>query len=1065
LFKSLIFINTSMHMRKILMLMLGVFAICAQLLAQNRTVTGTVRDDKGAPLPNVSITVQGTRLGTVTGTDGTYSISVPSTARTLVFSSVDMGTQTMNIGTQSQINVSLQSQDRALDEVVVTGFSRQRRSEYAGAAAKVTAKEIRNNPVASFDQMLQGRAPGLSVLSGSGQPGSAATIILRGPTSITGGSTPLYVVDGIPVEASVFQGINPNDIESVDVLKDASAQALYGSRGAGGVIVVTTRRGQSGKLKVGYSGQYGVTASPSSEYRMMNTQELLAAQEKYGRSLTFNASSEYGVPNTQVAGSNTTYGTNLTQVPGWTYSRNNPTKVIRNAAGSLVTAPKTESDYALGDRILDSLRAIDINWDDIFFRTGTFQRQEVSLSGGTGKTRFYSNLGYFGEEGITLRSDLKRLTWRNNLDFGDDRFTIAISSNIGFTRRNFQESTTTNSLQNPFFATRLTPPYQAPFLPDGKTGGPSGNFNTASGNQYAGPNLLYSLEFNENYSDQLKLIFGANFAYKFMNNFTAGLVTGADYRFTQATFYNDPRTFFNRISTDIRGRTGSISETFDRFMQLTVRPTLNFTKMFNERHEVDVTGAVEYLPNYSRFNSMQGFGIDTRRPNTFGGITQGTVQNQLVPIVSGSRSERSIFSIIGLGRYSFDKRFTLNLSLRNDGSSQLPDENRFKYFYSVGAGWDIAKERFISDVNWITSLRIRGSYGTSANAENFPFGDFGYLPTYALGQEGAGNETLVQSTLGNPNADWEYTKQGNIGVDYSFLKNRLYGAIDVYNKVTENAYATRSLSLTTGFGGLQSNAATVLNRGIEYIINGDIIRGPSLTWTVNVNGSYNKNEVTDLGGIANFQFGTSLITAGYPLGTHWEVEWAGVDPTGRPVYRTLDGQLTNNYSTANRVLKFGSFYAPWIGGFGSNLRFKAFEFSVQFNYQEGSQRFNNLEFFVENPGFLASGLNQASTLNFYGGVGDKGATTQSGAFANQFSSKYIQDASFTRLREATLAYTLPGSITQKLRFLSNARIYAVGRNLYTWTKWRGYDPEDNNNISLSEFPNPRTITFGLDVTF
>jgi hypothetical protein len=501
-------------------------------------------------------------------------------------------------------------------------------------------------------------------------------------------------------------------------------------------------------------------------------------------------------------------------------------------------------------------------------------------------------------------------------------------------------------------------------------------------------------------------------------------------------------------------------------LQLTVRPSLNFNKTIRDRHEVDLFGALEYIPNFSTTNNMQGFGIDTRRPNTFGAITQGTVQNQLVPIVSGSRSQRRISSIIGLGRYTFDKRFTLNLSLRNDGSSQLPDQNRFRYFYSVGASWEAARENFLSGISWINSLRVRSSYGTSANAENFPFGDFGYLPSYDIGTEGGGNQTLFQATLGNPEANWEYTTQFNFGIDYGFFDNRLNGTIDLYNKVTQDAYATRTLSLTTGFGGLQANAATVLNRGVEYIVNVDVIRSNQLTWTLNANGAINKNEVTDLGGIANFQFGTSLIAVGKPLGTHWEVEWAGIEPaTGRPLYRDSVGRLTNIYSTANRIQKYGTFYAPWIGGFGSNLRYKNFEFNLLFNFQHNSQRFNNLEFFAENPGFIASGVNQAKTLNFWGSPNDVNATTQGGAFANQFTTKYIQDASFFRLRELTFAYALPGRLIEKSRVLSNGRFYVTGRNVYTWTKWRGFDPEDNNNISLSEFPNPRTLTFGLDLTF
>jgi TonB-dependent SusC/RagA subfamily outer membrane receptor len=352
-------------MRRLALLVMSFVFVLQTAWAQNRTITGKISDAAGVPLAGVTITVPASKAKTVSKDDGSFTISVPSAAKTIEFSYVGYATRTIEIGTSTSLSVTLEVATAELDDVVVTGYGNIEKSKYAGAASKVSEKAIRNVPMASFDQILQGRAPGLTVLSGSGQPGSAAAVILRGPTSITGGSAPLYIVDGVPVEAGAFQGINANDIASIDILKDASAAALYGSRGAAGVIVVTTKRGKAGKMRLSYSGQYGVKFAPEFGYQVMTTDQLLKTQESLGTLIPNSTLSEWG---------------SFPTLPGWQYSQNNPNKVI---GGSVV--PKTAADYAFGNRQLDSLRAIKTNWYDQFFQTANFSNNEISLSGGEGR--------------------------------------------------------------------------------------------------------------------------------------------------------------------------------------------------------------------------------------------------------------------------------------------------------------------------------------------------------------------------------------------------------------------------------------------------------------------------------------------------------------------------------------------------------------------------------------------------------------------------------------------------------------------------------------------------------
>lgn len=1009
-----------------------------------RTVTGKVTDERGNPISSASIQVKGTTVGTVTNADGNYSLTVPADAKELEFSYVGLAPQTIALRSSTSVySVALiPAAVNNLDEVVVTGFSRAKKSDYAGAASKVVEKEIRNVPIASFDQILQGRVPGMTVLSGDGQPGEAAAVIIRGPTSINGGSTPLYIVDGIPVEGAVFQGINPNDFASVDVLKDATAAALYGSRGAAGVVVATTKRGQAGKMKLGISSQYGIKSKPNFRYDLMNTSQLLQAQEDLGLQLPNSTINEWST---------------FPILPGWQYSRNNPNKMV---GGTLV--PKTQADFAFGDSQLDSLRAVNVDWNDEFYRNGTFSNNEISFSGGTGKTRLYTNLGYYNEEGINKPSDMKRVTLRTNLDYADDKLTFALSSQIGYVRRNFQSNELSSfaTFVNPFFVPLVTPPYITPRLPNGE-------YNVGNGIIYSAPTQLDKTSYDKVYNDHIKGMISMSVNYNFSKSIYAGAVAGVDFRETQNSTYNDPRVYDTYTNTDVRFSSGLMTEALTRFFQANARGYVGYRKTIKDVHDIDVTVYGEFIKYFSKAFSGTGFGVDPRTPNTLAGITAGNAANQLFQVVTGGKSQSVIESVMGTARYSYLGKYTVTGTYRYDGTSKLPEQNRFQGFYAFGAIWNVSRENFLAGNRLINVLRLKFSYGQSANAENFPYGDFGYLPLYNTNANlSSGMVGIVPSTPGNPGADWEYTNTTNLGIEFEILKNRLYGDIQLYNKVTNKLFASLSLSATAGpFGSVDVNAGSMYNRGIEYNLNYALIRTRDVTWVVNANGAYNENKVTSLGDVTSFELGTSLISVGKPLGSHYEVKWAGVDAsTGAPLYYDKEGKITNVYSPDYKVQEFGTSIPPITGGFGTNVNYKGLELALFFSYAAKTYRNNNLEFFLESPNFLQQGINQASSLDFWKQPGDV-ASTQSPLYQNQSSSKLIQDASFLRFRTATLSYTFSPSLLDRLKHFSNIRFYVLGQNLITWSKWKGLDPEDSNNISLSEYPNPRAITVGLDITF
>jgi TonB-linked SusC/RagA family outer membrane protein len=1026
-----------------LLFVLGFICLAQLIYAQNRTIKGVISEVNGAPISGATIVATGTSARTTSAGDGQFLFSVPSTTRTLTVSSVGFATQTVELGASSTINVSLVVSTGELQAVVVTGYGSVDRSKYSGAASKVSEVAIRNVPMGSFDQILQGKAPGLSVLSGSGQPGDGdASMVVRGPTSIQGGNDPLYIIDGIPVEAGAFQGINANDIASVDVLKDASAAALYGSRGAAGVIVVTTKRGKSGKIRIGVSSQFGVKSRPEFGYTPMTTDQLLAAQEKLGKLLP---------------GTMTEWGT-FPIIPGWQYASSNPNKLVGG-----VTTPKTAGDLAFGARQLDSLRGISTDWYDEFFDQGKFSNNEISFSGGEGRTRLYSNLGYYQEEGILRPTDMKRISLRTNADYKDEKLTLAISTIASYTRRNLEANPLNgfNSFINPFGVPQLTPQYLTPKLPNGQ-------YNTGQALAFFAPNMLDKIVYDKVYNNQVKAVLSISLNYDFTRTVYAGAVAGVDFRETNNSGYDDPRTFTARTAASIRTRSGSMSEALTRFVQPTARAYVGYRNNFGADHSVDATVYGEVIRTYSKSFSATGFGIDTLRPNTIAAVTAGNAANQLFQSVSGGRSQRAINSVFGILRYTFKEKYTLTGSYRYDGASNLPEQNRFDGFFSVGAVWDVMRENFMSRMKAINTLRVKFSFGEAANNENFPQGDFGYLALYNTNTSlPSGLTGISPLSPGNPDAEWEYTTTTNLGVDFGFLQNRLYGDLQFYHKKTNNLYVGLVLPAASGFGYAQQdiNAGAMSNKGIEYSLNYDLVKSKNVGVTISANGAYNKNEVTDLGKAKSYELGTSLVSVGSPLSSHYYVKWGGVDAvTGAPLFYTKDGKLTKTFSAEDRVQEFGSSIPTLTGGFGTTIRFHAFEATAFFNYANNMTRVNNMEFFIQNPNFLQQGVNQDAGYSFWTKPGDV-ADLQSPLYQTQATSRGVQDASWLRLRTLQLNYTVPSNVLAKTGFFSEARIYVLAQNLFTWSKWRGLDPEDNNNISGTEYPNPRAITAGIDIRF
>lgn len=991
--------------------------------APDKIVKGKVTGSDNAPLSGVSVLVTGTSTGTFTNAGGEYTIPVPDNAKTLEFSLVGYLEQKVAINDQQTINVTLKQSAVNLNEVVVTGYTNYSRNKSVSAATTVGGDKINDVPVATFEQTLQGRVPGLSISSVSGQPGTSANVVLRGIGSIGGNNSVLYVMDGVPIEAGYFQSLNPGDIESVTVLKDASAKAIYGSRGSNGVIVITTKKGKTGKLSVEYRSQYGVSTLTSTKFRMMNAAERKEFEEGIG----VETGAEAG--------------------PFWTYSKLNPEYATKTAA------EKQEADH-----IVDSLLGVNTDWRDLFMRNGSFIEQQISASGGNQNIRFYTSLNYFDQQGLVRVSGLKRYTLKNNLDFSYGKLTANVNLNIGYSKSSYIQSENASSGNNPLSAVYYALPYEYPFAPDGKL------VTTGDGSAYPVLDLREGSDSYErmlnttNKQDQLKTILGMSVSYNLAKGLTAKTRLGIDYRDQTSEQWINPDSYAGRRVTN--GRLGSFGEGLVRRLSLVSTSGLTYNNIFADDHDLEMSGLFEYLSNKYKSFGYTGYGIDARLPGTFAGVGN---PRTFTPSLTGSRTENAMVSYIGLLRYTYLNKYTLNASYRYDGSSTLPETNRWHGFYSVGASWEAKRESFLEDVDLISNLRIRGSYGTTASP--FP-GDFTYLPTYGSASYG-GNAAIIPVQPGNPLYDWEYAKELNIGFDLGLVNNRIRLTTEFYNRITSNLFIDQPLSATSGFESLNISSGKMRNRGVEIDLQGDVVKSKDLLWTVGANMAYNKNVVLDLGGSNEFEYQyTGIIRVGLPYGSHYAPKWAGVNPAnGDPQYYTPDGQITTDYNAATlSVAEFGTYIPVITGGFNTSLSWKDLSFNALFSFTAKVNRYNNEDYFNENPSFITSNQSTRLLYDRWKKPGDNAILPRIDAPRN-YTSRDIQDASYVRLRNVNIGYNIPQSVIGKWKAISGIQINLQAQNLITWTKWRGFDPENGNEYARFSYPAPRTYVVGLNVNF
>ncbi|MBD2724154.1 SusC/RagA family TonB-linked outer membrane protein [Hymenobacter armeniacus] len=1051
--------------KTLLMSLVLMFTLLQGVLAQTRTISGRVTDQKtGDGLPGVTVLLKGTTNGVSTNADGAFSLSVPESGGTLVFSSVGMTTQERAIGTNSDFQVALATDTKQLTEVVVTGYGgSQDVKDITGSVAKVTEEKLLLQPVVSADQALQGRMAGVNVNTTSGTLGDQAVIRIRGANSISNSSQPLFILDGVPLNNSAqanslstrynpLADINPNDIASVDVLKDASAAAIYGSRGANGVVVITTKRGKSGTNRLSFNSFYGFQDAVRTP-KVLNGSDFIAiSNEKAANARAGSVGAPGNVGNTSIP--------------------------------AAIAAPIDVN----GDGVPD-----ETDWIKEVFQRGTQQNYQVALSGGNEFASYYGSGDWNDQKGIILNNRLRRGSGRLNIDLTPKKW-LKSGVSLNYAKTYNQGINGENALAGATVSGYTAPPNIPAYNPDGSyylnNLGNLGNGNNAVPSTYA-PNAYFHIigTLRENRNDntvqrtlgngyltveplkglQLTTKYGIDYSTNFEDQYSSPILGSLGRQLGQGLvqLYNTTRTQYNWQNY------------------------ANYDRVFNEKHTIGLTAGVEYQETRTQLVYSSGADFaDTK----FQSLLDGLYTNQTG--TGGSAFNNGFQSYFARANYSFDNKYYASFSFRADASSIFGANNQRGYFPGGSVGWRISQENFMKGITVINDLKLRASYGKVGNSAGI--GSYASRTLVGGGQYADLNGFSI-SQVGNPSVAWETSKKLDIGFDAALVNNRINVTFDFFNNDVSGILLFAPTLRTTGIpgSGVNRNVGSMYNRGVELTLNTVNVRLQNgFTWTSNLNGSIIKNRITELATPNDITAGNQRASIGSSVGIYFLPVWAGVNPAnGNAQFLDKDGNIkqydaaytTNSTTTQGRWLtasgdvttpitvadykytnKTG--YPTFFGGFDNTFSFKGLELGIFLQYSGGNQIYN---------GYRAALLSN-SLQNNITEIKDRWTTPGQetdiqklvlrDVVSTQASTRWLENGDFLRIRQASLGYNLPDAFIKRFG-VNNLRVYVLAQNLYNFTKYKGLDPEVNTNIGNNiaygvdgrSVPPTRSFTFGINV--
>ncbi len=971
-------------------------------------------------MPGVTVQLKGSTTAAPTDINGAYSIAVPNAGGTLVFTFIGYANQEIAIGSQSTVNARLATDERQISEIVVTGYGVQEKREVTGAIARVSGASIQNQPIASLDKALQGRAAGVVVQSNSGIPGGAINVQIRGVGSVNASTQPLYIVDGVQINTSTarvaytssnpLSAINTNDIESIEVIKDAATAAVYGSQAANGVVIITTKKGKAGKTQF-TANYYTGTSKELSRFDVLNTQQYYALR----------------------------------------------TEAYRNANAPATARASVISEMGLPSTITDAQIAAlpTYNWQDEAFRRGVVNNYELSARGGNDKTTFYLSGAYNEQEAVLTSADFKRGSLRLNLDHSaTDQLSFTTSFNLSTVNQVAPFSTSGSSLGNPAFSSSLILPQNPVRNEDGTYYGLPGSGQVFGG--ILNQNIVSVNEYST--GDQQTNSFIGSFAatYKILPGLSFKSSYSLDYSNINADFYYDPRTpdgFANR---------GDAYKASDWNTNFQTVQLLNFGRTFAELHKVDAQVGFEYRTDQRRSFSANARGFATPEFRTLGaGSTP-------VSIGEGFTGYKRT-GLFGSVNYVFNGKYSLRGIVSYNGSSRFGTSTQFGFFPGVAAAWNISEESFLKEVDWLSSLKLRASWGQNGRDG---IGDFTSRSLYGNAGVYLGSPAIAPTGLANTDLKWEVRTMLDLGIDFGFLGNRITGTLGAFFEKNDDLLFNQPLQSSTGFSTVLNNVGALEQKGIEVELNTINLDFGGFQWRTNVNYTFIHNELTRLyNGLQRLADNTLIV--GEDIGVIWSYEYAGVNPaTGRPMWYNGNGDPTYTVTAATDAKVIGSTLPKHTGGIDNSFSYKGFDFNFLFQYQYGRMQLDQqYAFLLENGNralnTLADVYNRRWTTPgqitdvprpYHGGAELQGNNHVLASTRNYLKTDYI------RLKNVQLGYNLPSAVLSRTNVLTSARLYVQGTNLFTYSDFPGYDPEFYGT-ALGIIPQTKNLTFGVQLGF
>lgn len=1062
--------HLSNQTRKRMLSILGMLLLSVPFVLAQVLVKGTVKDNLGEGVPGASVQVKGTSQGTITDLDGKFTLNIPQKNATLVISFIGYVTVEQKADSQKPMVITLKEDTKTLDEVVVVGYQEVRRRDLTGSVAKANMADVLTAPVASFDQALGGRIAGVNVTSGEGMPGGNMSIVIRGNNSLTQENSPLFVIDGFPIEdSSAASTLNPSDIESLDFLKDASATAIYGARGANGVVIITTKKGKVGRAQLSYDGSFGVQ-HVTRTIPMMDAYEFVKLQnEMYP---------------TVVAGS-----------------------YLMNYEGKQWT--------------LDDYKNIpQYNWQDEIFKTAWQQNHTVRLAGGTEGVRYNASLSYFDQDGTLIETGYKRMQGRMNTVVRRGKLNMSLTTNYS---RSIQTGSTPSStsysgMNNLFYSVWGYRPVTSPdtplsFLMDSSTD----NAVDSSNDYRFNPIKSQKNEYRKSYTNNLQMNGFAE--YEVLKGLKLKVSAGYTYDSRKQDQFNNSNTRYGGPTS-----TDKVNAQVTRQERLTWlnENTLTYQTNIKKKHFLNVLGGITFQNSDYEIYSFR----TTHIPNESLGMA-GMSEGQAGTTTS-AKSSWAMLSYLGRVTYNYMSKYYATVSFRADGSSKFNKDNRYGYFPSGSLAWSFSEEEFMKPLKSVLSSgKVRLSWGLTGNNR---IGEYDYYALLAVLKSRVGSYTstnslpsgvypfdndatnagVVPTSLPNKDLKWETTEQWNAGLDLGFFDERIGITMDIYRKTTRDLLLDASLPFSSGYYSATKNIGKVRNDGLELSLNTVNFQTRAFKWTTNFNISFNKNEV-----LALSENQTALLTAaqfdqnyngqssyiakvGLPMGLMYGYVYEGTykyddfnksgnsyslkpgvphystetnTQPGMPKYADLngDGVVDSNDRTI-----IGRGLPIHTGGFTNNFEYKGIDLSIFFQWSYGNDIMNANRLFFESSNNRSRELNQyASYANRWtpeNPTSDIPAATNSSS-NRVISSRIIEDGSYLRLKNVTVGYTFPAKLVKKWK-IDKARVYVAAQNLWTCTSYSGYDPEVSvrnsaltPGLDYSSYPRAYSISFGVSLGF